>query len=460
MNYEDTNQLKEQYLKDLSDQKTNLGKALKRQNIEVTDTESLEDMVNKIKDIEGTPTLPYYCFAYCESNEIRNMLKDINFAATKNFSGMFLNWSNVNLTSMNTMSGESFSNFIVGTTSNSATLTVTFGENNDFTKAKNMDKWLAGNNGSYGTSLYIDHTKLKEQVIEGPVSLNSFLYAVDLHDNYNKLPVIAPNVLSFLDKLKFKNVTSLNGFGLQLQIPGSNADSYKISTEVYQEVFPNLLRNIETKYITSADQLFDYGTLDYLKFTPDYVKEWDELLKIYKWFNYYTHVRVIDLSKWTFKKVTQWYDIAMWGEYLEEVRMGTNPNPTLTKIEDCFGWGMTHTADFSGWNFGGVNYLSRNFYNNTSSMQNLYWGYDFGKAFTEKTSNLQRYSLDFSAMSKLTHDSAVQIISCLYDLRKAYADNLGITGYYSQLVDFSATTIGLLTPEEIAVGTAKGWSIR
>lgn len=458
MMYEDTQQLKEKYIDDLQNQKDNLKYLLRYQNVEVSDNEGMESMVNKVKTVEGTPVLPYYSFAYCESDTVRNMLKDINFAAAKKFSGMFLGWHNVDLSSVNTMNGEIFDNFIVTPgTSQSQSLSVKFGKNNDFSKAKNMNSFIKSGTGSYGTEISMNLKDLKHQIIEGPLSLNGFFYGVRIEATWDKDHSRAENIMEFLNKFEFKHVTSLDNFFGYNYILKSSSETEEIN--YYSNVISGLFKNIETKYIKSAVSLFDYSDFDYLRFEPDYEKEWDELLTFNNWFNYYTRVTKIDLSKWKFKKINKWYDIAMWGEYLEEVHMGTNPNPTLTRIEDCFGWGRTHTADFSGWNFGGVNMMSRNFYNNTSYMQNLYWGYDQGKAYTSNEYDLQQYRLDFSSMYRLTRESALQIINSVYDLKKAYKDNNGTNSYSAQRIKFHSSVKSLLTAEEIAIATNKGWMV-
>jgi hypothetical protein len=455
--YEDTQQLKEKYIDDLQNQKDKLKSILRYQNVDVSDNEGMESMVNKVKDVEGTPVLPYYSFAYCESNAIRNMLKDINFASTKKFSGMFLGWYNVDLSSMNTMNGEIFNNFIVTpSASETVRLSIKFGENNDFSKAKNMDSFIKSGGGSWGTEISIDSKNLKHQIIEGPVSLNAFFWGVRIEGTWDKDHSRAENIMECLNKFEFKHVTSLNNFfGYNYAIRSYN-DTEEI--DYYSSVISSLFKNIETKYITSALSLFDYSDFDYLRFEPDYEKEWDELLNFNNWFNYYTRVTKIDLSKWTFKKVTEWYDIAMWGEYLEEVHMGTNPNPTLTRIVDCFGWGRAKKMDFSGWNFGALTSMSRNWYNTGSQLKEIYWGYDYGKGFTATTTGNRGYELDFSSYP-LIYESAIQIINSLYDLKKAYKDNLGIDTYYKQYLRLKSTTKALLTAEEIAIATNKGWIV-
>ena len=148
----------------------------------------------------------------------------------------------------------------------------------------------------------------------------------------------------------------------------------------------------------------------------------------------------------------------MWGEYLEEVHMGTNPNPTLTRMVDCFGWGRAKKMDFSGWNFGALTSLSRNWYSNGSQLKEIYWGYDYGKGFKEKTTGASGYELKFSSYP-LIYESAIQIINSLYDLKQAYKDNLGIDTYYKQYLRLSSGTKATLTAEEIAIATNKGWIV-
>ena len=83
---------------------------------------------------------------------------------------------------------------------------------------------------------------------------------------------------------------------------------------------------------------------------------------------------------------------------------------------------------------------------------------NLGKAYTKKTKNDMNYKLNISASTKLTHDSLMNVINGLYDLNLTYDVANGGTLYTQQLV-LGSTNLAKLTAEEIAICTAKGWSV-
>lgn len=82
---------------------------------------------------------------------------------------------------------------------------------------------------------------------------------------------------------------------------------------------------------------------------------------------------------------------------------------------------------------------------------------DLGKAYTEQTKNYQSYELSFPS-DNLTHESLMNIINNLYDLNLTYDVANGGT-LYTQRVRINSVNLSKLTPEEIAIATAKGWTI-
>lgn len=77
---------------------------------------------------------------------------------------------------------------------------------------------------------------------------------------------------------------------------------------------------------------------------------------------------------------------------------------------------------------------------------------DIGKAFlTDKAENYQSYRIDFKYSTKLTHDSLMNIINKLYDIKSK--------GCQPQQLILGSTNLAKLTAEEIAIATNKGWSV-
>lgn len=83
---------------------------------------------------------------------------------------------------------------------------------------------------------------------------------------------------------------------------------------------------------------------------------------------------------------------------------------------------------------------------------------DLGKAYTTTTANYTGHTLDLSASTKITHDSLMNVINKLYDLNLSYDVANGGTLYTQQLV-LGSTNLAKLTSEEVAIATAKGFTV-
>ena len=51
-----------------------------------------------------------------------------------------------------------------------------------------------------------------------------------------------------------------------------------------------------------------------------------------------------------------------------------------------------------------------------SQLQNLNFGVNLGKGFTQKSNNYGNYTLNLSSSTKLTHDSLMSVINGLYGM--------------------------------------------
>lgn len=78
--------------------------------------------------------------------------------------------------------------------------------------------------------------------------------------------------------------------------------------------------------------------------------------------------------------------------------------------------------------------------------QNLGMAYD-----TTASANYRNYRLDLSTTSKLTHDSLMNVINNLYDIKTK--------GCNPQQLILDSTNLAKLTAEEIAIATNKGFSV-
>lgn len=101
-----------------------------------------------------------------------------------------------------------------------------------------------------------------------------------------------------------------------------------------------------------------------------------------------------------------------------------------------------------------------NMLRNTYALQNVGGFKDLGKAYTQTTSNYGVYKLGFytSGSVVLTYESLMNVINKLYDLNLTYDVANGGTLYTQSLV-LGSKNLALLTAEEIAIATNKGWNV-
>lgn len=89
---------------------------------------------------------------------------------------------------------------------------------------------------------------------------------------------------------------------------------------------------------------------------------------------------------------------------------------------------------------------------NDESIQILGGFKDLGKNYsTSQSENYSNYTLNLSSCSKLTHDSLMNVINNLYDIKTKGCNN--------QKLVLGNTNLAKLSAEEIAIATNKGWNV-
>lgn len=102
-------------------------------------------------------------------------------------------------------------------------------------------------------------------------------------------------------------------------------------------------------------------------------------------------------------------------------------------------------------NCGNVTSISGAF-GSCSKLTNLSGLIDLGKSYgTTQASNYSSYTLDLYSAQRLTHESALNVLNGLYDIASK--------GCNPQKVRFHANVMALLSEDEIAIGTNKGWNV-
>ena len=93
-----------------------------------------------------------------------------------------------------------------------------------------------------------------------------------------------------------------------------------------------------------------------------------------------------------------------------------------------------------------------NMFNDCNNLTNLGGLENLGQAYdTTKSANYSNYKLDLSGSNKLTHDSLMNVINNLYDIKTK--------GCNPQSLVLGSTNISKLSAEEIQIATDKGFNV-
>ena len=93
-----------------------------------------------------------------------------------------------------------------------------------------------------------------------------------------------------------------------------------------------------------------------------------------------------------------------------------------------------------------------NMFGNCNNLTNLGGLENLGQAYdTTKSANYSTYKLDLSYSNELTHDSLMNVINNLYDIKTK--------GCNPQSLVLGSTNLAKLTEDEIAIAQNKGWNV-
>lgn len=132
------------------------------------------------------------------------------------------------------------------------------------------------------------------------------------------------------------------------------------------------------------------------------------------------------------------------------IRLTAPSNITFSNIDSIFSnCGYVHTIDVGQINLKGVTNSFYNMFLNCNELTNLTFFVNLGvgklTTFHESTQRLS-----FTSCTKLTHESLMDVINKLGDLS---IQNI------TRNLELGSTNIAKLTAEEIAIATAKGWTV-
>lgn len=170
-------------------------------------------------------------------------------------------------------------------------------------------------------------------------------------------------------------------------------------------------------------------------------------------------IEELDLSSFDTKNVTNMGSGMFYGNTnLKSVNLSSFDTKNVTNMSQLFYQcsGLTD-LDLSNFDLSKVTNTSNMFYV-CYSLANLKSFRNLGKGFTSKSNNYSSYKLDLSRCP-LTYESAIDVLTNgLYDLNLTYNVANGGT-LYTQSVQLHKDTLALLSETDIAIATAKGWTV-
>ena len=175
-------------------------------------------------------------------------------------------------------------------------------------------------------------------------------------------------------------------------------------------------------------------------------------------FYYCSGLTSLDLSGFDTSKVTNMNSMFRSCSRLTSLDLSNFDTSQVTGMYYMFsGCEKLTTLNLNNFDMSKANYISYMFYL-CRQLTNLFFGFNLGKGYTQKSNNYSSYKLDLSYTTKLTHESLMSVINNLYDLNLTYDVANGGTLYTQSLV-LGATNLAKLTAEEIAIATSKGWNV-
>lgn len=240
--------------------------------------------------------------------------------------------------------------------------------------------------------------------------------------------------LSELDISNFNtsNVTAMNGmFSYLSSLPNLDLTHFDTSkvTSMSSMFASSKMASVNTNgWNTSNVTRMDY-MFSSVSFAPQ-VSSFDtsKVTNMSSMFYAQRAAKTLDLSNFDFSNVTS-MDNFLHMSYIDDLYLGDSSAEKLDGASRAF----------------------------PTSLKNLVFFKNYGKGFKTKSNNQFKYKLDFSA-SSFPREQLLDLFDRLYDLNLTYDVANGGT-LYTQQIDINGSQISLLTAEEIAIATNKGWTV-
>lgn len=168
-------------------------------------------------------------------------------------------------------------------------------------------------------------------------------------------------------------------------------------------------------------------------------------------------LKELEVNHFDTSKVTNMYNLFGGLRSVEELDLSNWNTGSVTNMSymfnSCF---KIITLNLSNFNMSKVTNINSIFYDpsfNGLLLQNVIIGnYQLGKAYLlSQSENYSDYTFDLRRCPLLTHESLMNIINGLYDIKTA--------GVKPQQLILGSTNLAKLTEEEIAIATNKGFSV-
>ena len=295
---------------------------------------------------------------------------------------------------------------------------------------------------------------------------------IEIHPEYEELAIVPTTV----DQTKIGTYNKVTVAGDSDLIP----ENIKEGTDIFGVVGTAKLQG-DPVYITDGKYLFYQGArtdiYNGLMAMCKDVISCDSMFAA-------SGLKEINLTNFDTSKVTTMSNMFYNNTYLEKINMSncnttnvTNMNSMFsqcrnllsldlsnfntsntTNVNSMFSYNKFTNLDLSNFDFSKVSTCTYIF-SGCTKLADLISFKNLGKGYTQKSANYSSYTLDLSQPAELTHDSLVDVITNgLYDLNLTYNVANGGT-LYTQKFTLGSTNLAKLTADEIAIATAKGWTV-
>lgn len=308
-------------------------------------------------------------------------------------------------------------------------------------------------NGEYDvTDIKTVNTDIHEQTPYAPKYISFANYkGTDLNDELSNLDT--KNMTSFFKMFQeCRNLQTINSSHFDT----SNITDMSYFCDYCQNLLEIDVSNFDTSNVTTMYRMFSecrkVQNLDVSNFDTS------KVTSFYYMFYSCAKVPELDVSNFDTSKATSISGMFYQCNAIKNFNINHFDTSNVKEMANMFVYCTSLTdLDISNWDASKV-YMVEYFASNCRSLVNVKFMKNLGKGYTQKSNNSYNTKLTFANCNNLTHESLMNIINNLYDLNLTYDVANGGT-LYTQQFEMGSTNKAKLTAEEIAIATAKGWTV-